>query len=242
MDDDQLVRDLVALGRGAAVPAPPEDLARTVLSRVVDERRRTAGWWTRRRRAVALVVAAVLLALLAAPPVRAAVADWFGFGGVRVERGSTGAESDAPPPGAVPPGPSLTEAAAMVDFAVSAPRVLGEPDGVGVSADRRIVSMSWTTDEHGVVRLDQFDGRLDYTIAKLVPDVSFVTVDGIDGLWFDDPHEVTVLAEDGTPFTAQPRLAGHTLVWPVGDTTLRLGGDLDLGAAGEIAESVEPVG
>ena len=47
-----------------------------------------------RRRRIALVVAAVLLALLATPPVRAAVADWFGFGGVLVERGSPGT---APP-------------------------------------------------------------------------------------------------------------------------------------------------
>ncbi len=173
---------------------------------------------------------------------RAAVADWFGFGGVQVERGGTGTDEEAPPPGAVPPTHSLPEAAALVGFPVSVPAELGEPDGVEVADDRRMVSMSWTTDEAGVVRLDQFDGRLDYSIAKTVPDVSYASVNGSDALWFDDAHEVTLLRADGSPVTHEPRLAGHTLIWQDGATTLRLEGDLSLGRAIEIAESAEPVG
>ena len=104
---DDLVRDLATLGRGIDPPAPSEGLTTAVMDRVaaLPAPDRPANAWTRmwrqagrrvadsvesRRRRVALVVVAVLLALLATPPVRAAVADWFGFGGVLVERGSPG--------------------------------------------------------------------------------------------------------------------------------------------------------
>lgn len=229
MSDDLLVRDLVALGRGADVPPPSESLEAAVMRRVVNAPPRRS-WWTRQRRVVAIVVAAVALGLLAAPPVRAAVADWFDFFGVRVERG--GSEGDtAPPP------PSVTgDDSVSVDFQVHVPAELGEPDGVEVSDDGRIVSMSWTT-EYGVVRLDQFDGHLDYSMAKRAPEVLFVDVSGGDALWFDDAHEVWLVGETEAH---APRLAGNTLIWPIGETTLRLEGDLELGTAVEIAKSAEP--
>ncbi|WP_243058065.1 hypothetical protein [Nocardioides sp. SR21] len=230
---DELVRDLVALGRAVDV-RPSDDLTAGVMRRLAAEPERD-GWWTRQRRIAALVVTAILLALLAAPPVRAAVADWFGFGGVRVERGSEGTDPAPPPPGVTGDLP------VSVGFAVHVPTALGEPAGVEVSDDRRIVSMSWDT-EDGVVRLDQFDGRLDYTMAKAAPDVTFVTVGGGDGIWFDDAHEVWLLADDGSTATHAPRLAGHTLIWQDAGTTLRLEGDLSLDRAIEIAESAEPVG
>lgn len=231
MSDDRLVRDLVALGRVADVPPPSGDLAARVLRDVVTARPRQA-WWTRQRRVVALVVAAVALGLLATPPVRAAVADWFGFAGVRVERGGTD-DGSAPPP------PSVSgDLPESVGFAVYVPAELGAPDGTAVSDDGRIVSMTWTT-EDGVVRLDQFDGRLDFTMAKRAPDVTFVTVTGGDAMWFDDAHEVWILGDDEAH---APRLAGQTLIWPADGTTLRLEGDLTLGRAIEVAESVEPVG
>jgi hypothetical protein len=40
--------------------------------------------------------------------------------------------------------------------------------------------------------------------------------------------------------SAAARLAGHTLIWPAGPTTLRLEGHLTLGRAVEIAESAVP--
>ncbi|MFC7496915.1 MULTISPECIES: hypothetical protein [unclassified Nocardioides] len=240
---DELVRDLVALGRGADVPEPSDGLATAVLERVADApARRTADWWTRQRRLVALVVAAIVLGLLATPPVRAAIADWFGFGAVRVEPGGTGSTGPAPPPPGVPPAGSLSEAAALVPFTVSAPAELGEPDGVEVAADRRRVSMSWTTEDAGVLRLDQFDARLDYSAVKQTPGVTFVSVDGGDALWFEEPHDVALLEADGTQVTHSARLAGHTLIWQDGATTLRLEGDIDLGRAIQLAESSEPVG
>ena len=240
---DDLVRDLAALGRMVETPAPSGALAATVLERVATSARpgKAATWWSQRRHRVAVAVAAVLLALVATPPVRAAVADWFGFGGVLVQRGDPGPGPASPPP-AVSPTRSVAEAAALVGFPVSVPAELGEPDGVEVAGDRRTVSMSWTTDEAGVLRLDQFDGRVDYAVMKQAPGLTFVAVDGADALWFEAPHDVALLQADGSPVTHSARLAGHTLIWQDAATTLRLEGDLSLERAVEIAESAEPVG
>ena len=93
---DDLARDLAALGRAVDVPAPGPGLASAVLERLDDAPAARMAPARPRRRLVALAVGAVLLALLATPPVRAAVADWFGFGGVRVERGGTPAPTVDP--------------------------------------------------------------------------------------------------------------------------------------------------
>ena len=130
----------------------------------------------------------------------------------------------------------------MVDFTLSVPDALGAPDGVEVSADRRMVSMSWTTGDEGVLRLDQFDATLDFAVLKTATHVQWAAVNGIDALWFEEPHEVALLEPDGTRVTHSARLAGHTLIWQQGVTTLRLEGDVDLGRAEEIAESTVPVG
>ena len=239
---DDLARDLAALGRAVDVPTPGPGLATAVLERLSDAPPARVAPARPRLRLVALAVGAVLLALLATPPVRAAVADWFGFGGVRVERGDRPAPTADPTPPAVAPGGSLQEAAAMVAFTVSVPEELGEPDGVEVSPDRRMVSMSWTTDQDGVLRLDQFDARLDFSVLKTAPDVFYAAVNGTDALWFEEPHEVALLEPDGTQVTHSARLAGHTLIWQDGGVTLRLEGDVELSRAVEIAESAEPVG
>jgi hypothetical protein len=151
-------------------------------------------------------------------------------------------ETPAPGPTSAPPPPSaqggmdLRRAVRLVDFAVWLPAALGPPDVVEVAADRRVLSMSWGTG-NDALRLDQFDGRLDYTFAKSAPGVEFTTVGDAFALWFDRPHEVVVLGPDGTSRTETARLAGHTLIWEQGDTTLRLEGDFDLARARAIAES-----
>jgi hypothetical protein len=155
-----------------------------------------------------------------------------------VERGPDLGD-DAPPPPSLEGGLTVAQAAAMVAFPVWVPAELGGPDAVEVSEDARIVSMEWST-EDGQVRLDQFDGRLDFTIAKTSPGVIYAAVGGVDALWFERPHEVVVLDEEGQRRTESARLAGHTLIWPAGDVTLRLEGDLSLDRAVEIGESAAP--
>ncbi len=64
-----------------------------------------------------------------------------------------------------------------------------------------------------------------------------MSVDGRDALWFEDSHQVAVLDEQGREVVESRRRVGSTLVWMVGDTTLRLEGELTLGQAVAIAES-----
>jgi hypothetical protein len=136
---------------------------------------------------------------------------------------------------------SVAQAAAAVGFPISLPRDLGAPDGVQVAPDRRVVSMSWTSGRDGDLRLDQFDASLDFSMLKRTPRVEFTQVDGSDAMWFEEPHEVVLLAPDGSRRTESARLAGHTLIWLKGDTTLRLEGDVTLERAIQIAESTMPV-
>jgi hypothetical protein len=189
----------------------------------------------RRRAAVAL--AAVLVTLAVTPPVRAAVADWFAFAGVIVRDDPGPAPSSAPDPPPASTGLRLDEARSMVSFEPLVPAALGRPAGVEVSSDGRILSMSWPDGSGGTLRLDQFDGRLDYTVAKSASGVQYTDVAGDFAMWFDRPHDVVLLEPDGTRRTESARLAGHTLIWAVGPTTMRLEGDLGLARAVAIAES-----
>lgn len=238
-ESDALIRDLALLARGSSLPEPSPALTPSVMRRISAPP--AMSWFAARGRQVAVVIAAVLLALLATPPVRAAVSDWFGFGGVAVEESSPGSGPASAPP-EVTEHESIDDAAAAVDFTVLIPAELGTPDGIEASRDERMVSMSWSGGADGVVRLDQFDATLDYSVLKRAPNFVFTTVDGRDALWFEEPHELALLNPDGTTRTESTRLAGHTLVWLDGITTLRLEGDVTLPRAIEIAESSQPVG
>ena len=247
-----LAADLAALGRSLTTPAPDTDLTDAVMARLAEtptpqtasgrQGRRLwpriagalAGW----RRRAAVAATAILLALLAAPPVRAAVADWFDFAGVSVRLDPTPSRSVASPPPAVEGTTTLAEVKELVAFEPLVPAALGSPQGVEVSADRRLLSLSWTDQKAGALRLDQFDGRLDFAFAKTAPRVEFTTVAGSFAMWFDEPHDVVVINADGTRRTESARLAGGTLIWEHHETTLRLEGDLTLARAIEIAGSV----
>ena len=253
--DPALVADLRALGSSVAAVDDGSVALLTdgVMARLAAPapaapswRERVGAFLARRRRRLAVAVVVVVLALTGVPAVRAAVADWFGFGGVRVrlEPGTPAPSASGPSPSAPPSVPavaagSVAAAREQVRFGVLVPEALGPPSGVEVSVDRRVVSMSWTAPGAGVVRLDQFDGRLDYTFAKTAPGVEFTTVGGDFAMWFDRPHEVQWLAAGvpEQPRSSPPRLAGRTLIWQAGGTTLRLEGDLDLLRAREVAES-----
>ena len=249
---DALAAELVALGRALPRPEPAPRLVRAVTARLADAavpvtstpldrlRAGAADTFVRRRRQTVVVVTALLLALVAAPPVRAAVANWFSFAGIIVRDDPTPSGSPASPPPTVAATTTLGDAKKLVAFAPLVPAALGPPQGVEVSADRRVLSMSWTDSADGVLRLDQFDGRLDFGFAKTTPGVQFTDVAGSSALWFDQPHDIVVLNRDGTSRTETARRAGHTLVWEHGGTTLRLEGDVSLARAVEIAESVAP--
>jgi hypothetical protein len=227
-----LLRDLTELGRSLPTPGA-SGMDEVVLARLEEREPRTA-WWARWRVRAVAVGLAIVLALLATPPVRAAVADWFGFGAVSVhtgdDDGSPSGPSVAPPP--ISPGLTLAQAAAQVEFDVFELPALGEPAGAEVSADGRVLSMAWD----GGPRLDQ-SSSLSYTFDKTARSVEFVSVRGRDALWFGDSHEVVLLDESGARIPQTDRPAGRTLIWMIGDTTLRLEGDLSLAQALELAEA-----
>jgi hypothetical protein len=152
---DVLVADLRALGRTVPRSQPRPALATAVMERVAEMppprpvprprllADRAVAALVRWRRCVAVAVVALLVGLAVTPPVRAAVADWFGFAGVLVKDDSSPRPSSAPDPPGAGTGLGLDRAGSMVAFTPLVPAALGPPDGVEVSADRRVLSMSW---------------------------------------------------------------------------------------------------
>lgn len=246
VDDASLRRELQELGRGLDVPAPsPDSVAEQVLARLVREgvatpmpthRSRARAWLRARRKAWAALLAGILLVLVVTPPVRAAVAEWFDFGGVVVRHdpsATPGAGSPPPVQGRM----SLDAAGRKAGFGPLVPEVLGAPQGVEMPSGERVVSMSWQRDGR-TIRLDQFRATLDMGFLKSVGETArFAEVKGRQALWFAEPHRLELRDEEGRTLPDSVRSAGPTLVWQHDDVTLRLEGVASMDRAIEIAES-----
>ncbi|WGD41216.1 hypothetical protein [Streptomyces cathayae] len=279
---ERLREELRAFGRSLDGPggaAESESMVERVLGQILAEqvpvpaaeptgagkRLWTVRRWTRARwRSLVAAVCGLLTVLALTPPVRAAVTDWFGFGGVEVRYDP----SAVPSPGAEVPGcgrsVSLGEAERRAGFTPLVPKALGVPDAVTVSGlprGRSLVSLCWR-EEGRTIRLDEFPGRLDITFVKSVREqpewLSLGEEDGEDGgadpvLWFSRPHVLSfwMVDADGHRFTRAERTAGPTLLWSHGGAvggegaaadgvTLRLEGVAKARAL-EIAGTVEEV-
>ncbi|MEU3431291.1 hypothetical protein [Streptomyces gardneri] len=266
MADELLPEELRDLGRRLRVPdVDGGSMAERVLAQLLAEhvptpapelpgpwRRRWArvrAWVRERRRALVAGLTGVLIVLVLTPPVRAAVADWFGFGGVTVRYAHDPAGRTAPPGGAVPgcsdPVPAA-EAGRRAGFEPVIPGALGAPDAVSVTGSaergRAVISLCWRVGER-TVRLDEFPARLDIGFAKEVTtQPEWVDLpDGAQGYWFAAPHLLTVPMTDGTggSWTHEVRTAGPTLLWTRsgGALTFRLEGIPDREEARRTAES-----
>ncbi|MFE2276019.1 hypothetical protein ACFXAE_01835 [Streptomyces sp. NPDC059454] len=279
----RLREELRALGRaldGADSAAGSESMVERVLGQILaeelpvpaveptraGERLRAARRWTRARwRSLVAALCGLLTVLTLTPPVRAAVIDWFDFGGVEVRYDP----SAVPSPGAEVPGcgrsVSLGEAERRAGFTPLVPKALGAPDAVTVSGlprGRSLVSLCWR-EEGRTIRLDEFPGRLDITFLKSVreqPERLSLGGGSHEGgvpdpaLWFPRPHVLGfwLVDTDGHRFTREERTAGPTLLWPHGGgaasgeaadgVTLRLEGVASKVRALEIAGEVEEVG
>ncbi|MER6994513.1 hypothetical protein [Streptomyces sp. NPDC000410] len=262
MGDHGLPEELRELGRRLPVPdVDGETMAERVLARMVAESLPTpvpepesrGRWarllrWTRRRwRSLAVTLSGALVVAALTPPVRAAVVDWFGFGGVEVRY-----DPSAPsPPGAQVPRchtpVRLADAERRAGFAARVPGELGAPDAVSVSeaaGGLRVISLCWY-ERSGTLRLDEFPARLEPGFSKTVPGrPEWLELGGADGrsaLWFATPHVLTfpLVGGSGQQWTESRRTAGPTLLWMSPDerTTLRLEGMADAGRAREIADS-----
>ena len=228
-EHDDLLADLGELGRSVPTPSAA-GMDEAVLARLAP----TAGTTSRPRwllRAAAIAVAA-LLALLLIPPVRAAVADWFGFGSVVVREGDGTGELPTVSPTPSGPGTSLGEAASQVTSRSSSCRPSASLAAPGCHPTGGSSRSCGTTG-----RDSTSPSSRSYTFAKSAETFEHVSVDGRDALWFPDSHQVAVLDEQGREVVETRRRVGSTLVWMVGDTTLRLEGELTLQQAVDVAES-----
>ncbi|MEV6587783.1 hypothetical protein [Streptomyces acidicola] len=275
----RLPEELTALGRSLDRPgADGDDGGETMVERVLQqilaeqvptptpvagrpgsgERLRRVRHWARAHwRTLTAVLCGLLTALVLTPPVRASVADWFGFGGVEVRYDP----SAVPTPGASVPGcgasVSPAEAERRAGFTPRVPEVLGTPDAMAVTRqphDRYLISLCWREQGH-TVRLDEFPARLDIGFVKGVREqphwVPLARHDDAGdslsdtALWFPRPHLLTfwLTDENGDRFVRSERTAGPTLLWTHrqadgSDLTLRLEGVASKTRALEIAKSL----
>ena len=186
-----LIAELQALGRTMVVEPPAEDLVERVLARLPAEprRSRTRSW------------------LRAPPPApgrgdhrpgdhrsRPDPAGARRRGRVAADRRRADPDRARPPPGPprrpsprrrrVPRSPWM-QAQALVAFPIGVPAELGPPDRIEVSADRRVVSMDWTSGSVPI-HLDQFDGVavLDLRQEGAAAPFEVTAVGGRDAVWF----------------------------------------------------------
>jgi len=221
------------------------------------ERLRAVRRWTWTRwRALTATLCGLLAVLALTPPVRAAVLDWFDFGGVEVRYDP----SAVPSPGAEVPGcgrsVSFAQAERRAGFEPLVPKALGTPGAVTVAAEpqgRFLMSLCWR--EGGrTIRLDEFPQRLDPSFAKTLREPpEWIALggpagaDGVqdDALWFPRPHLLSfwLIGDDGGRFTRTERTAGPTLLWihrgGGASVTLRLEGVASKERALKIAKSVD---
>jgi hypothetical protein len=171
------------------------------------------------------------------------VVDWFAFDGVKVQIQPMPAHTvtTAPPPPAALGTTTLEQARSLVRFRPVRLTALGPPKAVEVSADHRLLSLTWAGPDGKTIRVDEFDGTLDYLFAKTARGAEWTEVGGTSALWFETPHEVVILDAAGQPRTETARLAGHTLIWEQHGAVLRLEGDITRQRALEIAASAEPL-
>jgi hypothetical protein len=242
--------ELRALSRELDMP-PASDITAAVLQRLDEQavrRRRVPdlraglrkprlGW-----RAALLALAAVLALLIATPQGRAVVIHVLRFAGIEVR------QQPGPPltPGNSASLPSqrqtsLERARHQVAFPILVPAALGRPSEVVVSDQGRVVSLIYPQTRYGLVRMDEFAGRLDQIyFEKYVhfANVIEVQVNGARGLWIKGPHELLYITRNGTPAAASARLTtGNTLIWGTRLVALRLEGNLSKTTAVLIASS-----
>ena len=238
-DDDRLETVLRDVGRRLDVP-PPRDMAATVRARIEARpaRRRIRIRRTYRviATACAVLIVATSTAAAASPQVRAAVVSVLRFAGVEVHRGSGPVPSlsatAAPLPGERVV--DLATARALSAFPIRVPGTLGLPDEVTVSdgTPPRVVSLIYrggpgrpAAGAGGVaLRIDEFEGQLAPLFKKIVfigPGAP-VSVGQAAGYWIPGPQEVFYVDRNGQQQTQTAHLAADTLVWQVGDLTLRM--------------------
>ena len=228
----ELETALRQLGGEVAFPPTP-DLASAIRGHLARPR------FGQRRVAIALVAVVVVAigAVFAVPQARTAILDWLGLRNVSVVRVEK--LPAVPAHGNLDLGQRVT----LDDAKRHAPWLLvpdGTPDSVWVnkSLPGGKVSLLWGTPSNVRLLLTEFTGRT--YIEKVIDgdtQVERVKI-GDAGAWFQGPHVVMFQDRDGRFRESHARLARNTLVWQVGNVTLRLEGGLTKDEALRIARTV----
>ena len=213
----ELEAALTRLGRDVEFQPTP-DLASAIRGRL----ERPRAW--RRPAAIALALLVVAIgAVLAVPPARTAILDWLGLRNVSVVR------VDELPPARPLSRLDLGRQVSLAEARRRAPWLLvpdDKPDSVYVSNSLPggKVTLLWGTPSHVHLLLTEVEGMV--YIEKIVQtgtEVEPVDI-GRAGAWFQGRHVVMFSDRNGTFHENRGRLAASTLVWQVGDVTLRLEG------------------
>ena len=253
---DALERQLTHLAEDVTFPPTPVFTIPVATITILPTTHRRRMHWLLAGLAAALILIATTLAI---PDSRHAVADWFGFPGIRIEIGDR--EGD--------PGPTVTSiggslllgqettleaAQAEVAFPVLVPAfgVDGAVPEVYLNRieEAPVVSLLYPASTElpeigstGVgLLLMQIDASGDTSI-MIVKRASGetaplpVTINGNSGLWIQGGMLMT---DAGDPFWTYQRRSGNVLVWEQDGITYRMESNLPLSEAIVIAESLEP--
>jgi hypothetical protein len=206
------------------------------------------------RRGVAIVLAAAILvpagAVAAVSPLRDAVLDALGIGGVTVTR--VAELPVLPAGGKLSLGRTVTaaEAERLTDYPVVKPRLpeLAGPDEVYLRSNPPGGAVSFVYRSRPALTrrgllLTEFPGSgADVYVQKAVgpgTSVQPVSVNGERGVWLAGrPHQFLFVDARGQVQSETLRLAGDTLLWTRGPLTLRLEGAISKEAALRIARAV----
>jgi hypothetical protein len=198
--------------------------------------------------ATAALVVLVALLLVLSPQAREAVADLLGVAGIEIEFRP---ELEEPVGAGLGLGRqvSLEEAVASVDFPISIPDQLGEPEAVYLFQGR--INMVWRGGETLPAAGDsdvgllysqfRFDGVGDRLVKSLGPESVVIPTEvaGRSGFWIEGAtHVISIEDASGRRVEETLRLAGNVLMWETDEVTHRLETMLGLDEALGIAESV----
>ena len=225
----ELENELRSLASSIDFPTPP-DIASSLNVHVPDPPRAV---WRRRIALAAAIVAIAIGAGFVVPQARTAILRFFGVGAVHIE--FVDRLPEVRPAARLELGAPIDPADAP--FLVVQSELLGDADGVFRRGD--VISLLYGTPER--VRLlvteiadSDFTPEVGKKLASAGTHVEFVPIRGSvgPGVWIEGrPHTVRL---PGGP----PRFATNTLIWTLGQTTLRLEGAESVQQAVAIAESL----
>jgi hypothetical protein len=182
----------------------------------------------------------------AVPGARSAILDFFGVGGVRIERVPSTPSVRAGADLGLGARVALDEARRRADYEVVLPTELPTPQSVYFSAalpggQVGVVYARPRAEGRRILFTEFRANGVDYIEKSAGPDVRIepVTIDGARGYWLaGKPHLILYRAPDGSIREDTIRLAGNVLVWQRGSLALRLEGVETKAEALEIARSV----